>query len=214
MTGKFYILRNKDKKKYITSFYYKLEDSSKHDHICFKLSNNFSLSYNDIRKFGFIKLYKKCEIKKINFLAKLGPEPISKYFNIKYFKNLIKKRNKNIKSLLMDQTFVAGLGNIYVNESLFLSKIHPLKSCSDLTIIEIKKLIYNIKRILKLSIKNGGSSIRNFQNADSVKGSFQQFFNVYGKNDNKCSRKYCNGKIKRLIFSNRSCFYCNKCQTL
>ena len=112
----------------------------------------------------------------------------------------------------MDQTFVSGLGNIYVNEALFVSKIHPLKLCNNLSKIEIKNLIVNIKKILQLSILKGGSSIRDFKNISGKSGSFQQFFHVYGKESKKCSRISCNGKIKKIQISNRSSFYCNKCQ--
>ena len=112
----------------------------------------------------------------------------------------------------MDQTFVSGLGNIYVNEALFMSKIKPLRICNDLNKNEIKNLISNIKKILKLSISKGGSSIRDFQNTLGKSGNFQQFFNVYGQKDKNCSRISCEGKIKKIVISNRSSFYCNRCQ--
>ena len=112
----------------------------------------------------------------------------------------------------MDQTFVSGLGNIYVNEALFLSQVHPLSVCSNLDKIKIKKLLLNIKKILKFSILKGGSSIKDFKNTSGKSGSFQQFFRVYGHEGNKCSRISCKGKIKKIIISNRSSFYCSKCQ--
>ena len=101
-------------------------------------------------------------MKKIIFLKKLGLEPFSKKFNIKYFKKFIQNRKKNIKNLLMDQTFVCGLGNIYVNEVLFMSKIKPSRKCNNLNNNEIKNLIMNIRKILKFSISKGGSSIKDF----------------------------------------------------
>ena len=91
-----------------------------------------------------------------------------------------------------------------------MSKIHPLRSCSNLRNIEIKNLILNIKKILKFSISKGGSSIKNFSNALGKSGSFQQFFHVYGRNNKKCSRISCKGKIKKIQISNRSSFYCDK----
>ena len=112
----------------------------------------------------------------------------------------------------MDQTFVSGLGNIYVNEVLFVSKIKPLRICNSLNKNEIKNLILNIKKILTLSISQGGSSIRNFTNTLGKSGNFQQFFKVYGQENKKCSRISCKGKIKKIRISNRSSFYCNKCQ--
>ena len=112
----------------------------------------------------------------------------------------------------MDQTFVSGLGNIYVNEALFKSKIKPLRTCRSLNKNEIKNLILNIKKVLKFSISKGGASIRDFQNILGNNGNFQQFFYVYGQNNKKCSRISCKGKIKKIIISNRSSFYCNECQ--
>mgnify|MGYP002019979393 FL=1 len=97
--------------------------------MCFFLNNGFVLVYNDVRRFGFFKIYEKKNIEEINFLKKLGPEPLSSNFNANYFNKSLKNKKKNIKNLLMDQNFVSGLGNIYVNEALFISKIHPLRSC-------------------------------------------------------------------------------------
>ena len=112
----------------------------------------------------------------------------------------------------MDQTFVSGLGNIYVNESLFMSHIHPLRLCRSLNNKEIKKVIFNIKKILRFSITKGGASIKDFKDALGKSGSFQQFFNVYDQENKNCSRISCKGKIKKIQISNRSTFYCNKCQ--
>jgi len=212
MSGKLLIMRGRDNEIFKTSFYYDLNVLHKHNHIYFKLNNDLVLVYNDVRRFGFFKLYNTTEINRIKFLKKLGLEPFSKAFNIKYFKTFIQKRKKNIKNLLMDQTFVSGLGNIYVNEALFLSKIHPLRQCSNLERKSIKNLIYNIRRVLKISINQGGSSIKDFKNAYGKSGNFQQFFNVYGQENKNCSRISCKGKIKKISISNRSSFYCNSCQ--
>ena len=112
----------------------------------------------------------------------------------------------------MDQTFVSGLGNIYVNESLFMSRIHPLKLCNYLKKNEIKNLIFNIKKILKTSIIKGGSSIKDFKNIDGKSGGFQSYFKVYGRDNKNCSRIPCSGKIRKISISGRSSFYCDKCQ--
>jgi len=212
MSGKFLIVRNKDNKMFKTSFYYDLNILAKHNHIYFVLNNGLVLIYNDVRRFGFFKLFENIKLKEIIFLKKLGPEPFSVLFCIKYVQKFIKNRKKNIKNLLMDQTFVSGLGNIYANEALFLSKIHPLRQCSNLERKSIKNLIYNIRRVLKISINQGGSSIKDFKNADGKSGNFQQFFNVYGQENKNCSRISCKGKIKKISISNRSSFYCNSCQ--
>jgi len=212
MSGKFLIIRSKDKKMFKTSFYYDLDILAKHNHIHFILNNGLELIYNDVRRFGFFKLFENIKLKEITYLKKLGPEPFSVLFCIKYVQKFIKNRKKNIKSLLMDQTFVSGLGNIYVNEALFLSKIHPLRQCSNLERKSIKNLIYNIRKVLKIAINQGGSSIRDFKNVYGKSGNFQQFFNVYGQENKNCSRISCKGKIKKISISNRSSFYCNSCQ--
>ena len=212
MSGKFLIIRNKDKKTFKTSFYYDLNILPKHNHIYFVLNNGLILIYNDVRRFGFFKLFENIELKEIIYLKKLGPEPFSILFCIQYVQKFIKNKKKNIKNLLMDQTFVSGLGNIYVNEALFLSKIHPLRQCCNLERRSIKNLIYNIRKLLKISINQGGSSIKDFKNVYGKSGNFQQFFNVYGQENKNCSRVSCKGKIKKISISNRSSFYCNSCQ--
>ena len=212
MTGKLLLTKSYNNTILKTSFYYDTNVHSKHNHISFKLNNGFILIYNDVRRFGFFKLYNTTQLNKIIFLKKLGLEPFSKIFNVEYFEKFIKNRKKNIKNLLMDQTFVSGLGNIYVNEALFLSKIKPSRTCYSLNKNEIKNLILNIKKILKFAISKGGSSVRDFQNTLGKSGNFQQFFRVYGQKNKKCSRISCNGKIKKIVISNRSSFYCDRCQ--
>ena len=212
MTGKLLLMRSHDNTIFKTSFYYDLNILQNHNHIYFMLSNGLVLIYNDTRRFGFFKLYNTTQLNKIIFLKKLGLEPFSKKLNVRYFEKFIQNKKKNIKNLLMDQIFVSGLGNIYVNEALYMSKIHPLKNCSTLKKNQIKKLLLNIKRVLKFSIEKGGSSIRDFQNTDGKIGSFQQFFYVYGQDNKNCSRISCKGKIEKMFISNRSSFYCSKCQ--
>ncbi len=213
MTGKFFFV-NKNKKKYKTSFYYDInEDKDKnHDRIIFDLSNNQKLIYNDIRKFGFIKFFKKNKLEDSTHLKYLGPEPLSTKFNIKYFKEYIYGKERAVKNLLMDQKFVAGLGNIYANEILFFSGVKPHKKIKKLSDNEIKNIIKLTKKIIKKAIILGGSSIRDFSSSSGKKGSFQQYFSVYSKKGKKCIKKNCNGIIEKIIISNRSTFYCNKCQ--
>ena len=212
MSGKILLIRGSDNAVFKTSFYYDSNTLQKHNHIYFKLNNGLILIYNDVRRFGFFKLYDNIKLNEIIFLKKLGLEPFSKKFNTKYFEKFIFSKKKNVKNLLMDQTFISGLGNIYVNEVLFMSKIHPLRTCDNLNKIEMENLILNIKKILKFAISRGGSSIKDFQNITGKSGNFQQFFHVYGQEKKNCSRISCKGKIKKIQISNRSSFYCDKCQ--
>ena len=213
MTGKFFFVNHK-KKKYRTSFYYKLNDvkDSKHNRIIFSLSNNQQLIYNDIRKFGFIKFINRVSLDQNTHLKRLGPEPLSAKFNIKYFENYIIGKKRTIKNLLMDQKFLSGLGNIYVNEILFFSGVRPEKKIEKLTTLEIQKIIKFCKKVISKAIIFGGSSIKNFSSSSGKKGSFQQYFTVYGKKEENCPKVNCTGKIKKIVITNRSSFFCNKCQ--
>ena len=213
MTGKFFII-NQENTKYKTSFYYDINEDKdeKHDRVIFNLSRNQKLIYNDVRKFGFIKFIKKINLDQNLHLKNLGPEPLQKRFNLSYFKQYIINKNRTIKDILMDQKFISGLGNIYVNETLFFSGIKPTKKVKNLSESEIKKIIKFTKRILNKAIILGGSSIKNFSSDNGKKGLFQQYFRVYGKKGNKCSKKNCSSIIIKIVISNRSTFYCNKCQ--
>ena len=212
MTGKLLLMNKKNKRIFKTSFYYDLNILPKHNHVFFTFNNGYILIYNDIRRFGFIKFYKNIDVTNINYLNKLGIEPLSKFFNLNYFKKFTENKKKNIKNLLMDQTFVSGIGNIYANEALFMSRINPTRSSKGLKNKEIKKLISSLKIVLKFSILKGGSSIRDFKNISGKIGDFQRFFKVYGKENKNCSRISCKGIIKRISISSRSSFYCNICQ--
>ena len=212
MTGKFFFI-DKSKKEYKTSFYYNLENKDRiHDKVIFLLQNKQKLIYNDVRKFGFIKFYETENLNKIDHLKNLGPEPLFKKFNFKYFKKYIYSRNRTIKNILMDQKCVSGLGNIYVNEILFMSNIRPSKKVKLLKNYEIERIVKNTKKILKNSIKKGGSSIKDFSSDDGKKGEFQQSFKVYGRKGEKCSNSDCNSNIIRTTLSNRATFFCKSCQ--
>ncbi len=213
MTGKFFFVNSK-RRKYKTSFYYDLneEKDKKHDRIIFDLSNDNKLIYNDIRKFGFIKFVKRVSLDQNIHLKHLGPEPLSTEFSVEYFKNFIKGRERTIKDLLMDQKFISGLGNIYVNEILFFSGVRPTKKIKKLTNSEIQKIIKFSKKIITKAIILGGSSIKDFSSGSGKKGLFQQHFSVYGKKGENCSKVKCLGKIKKIVIANRASFFCSKCQ--
>ena len=114
--------------------------------------------------------------------------------------------------MLMDQKFISGLGNIYVNEILFFSGVRPVKKIKKLTDFEINKIIKYSKKIISKAISLGGSSIRDFSSSSGKKGSFQQHFGVYGKKGENCSKVKCKGEVKKIVINNRSSFFCNKCQ--
>ena len=165
-----------------------------------------------MRKFGFIKFDNAMKLKNNLHLKNLGPEPLENEFTFEYFKNYINGRRRIVKDLLMDQKFVSGLGNIYVNEILFHSKIRPVRKLSKLGDLEIKKILRYSKKILKKAIVFGGSSIKNFSGISGKSGAFQQYFQVYGKEGSQCSNTDCNQNIKKIVLSNRASFFCPKCQ--
>ena len=213
MTGKFFFV-NQNNKKFKTSFYYdlNLKKDFKHDRVIFIFKNNQKLIYNDMRKFGFIKLLNSKKYNKNLHIKNLGPEPLNKNFNTIYLKRYVSGRNRKIKNVLMDQKCVSGLGNIYVNEILFLSGIKPFRKVAKLKDFEINKIIKSTKKILKKSIKLGGSSIKDFSSGDGKKGKYQFFFHVYGRKGEKCSNVDCNSRVLKTVISNRSSFFCKSCQ--
>jgi len=212
MTGKFFII-GKDNEKQKTSFYYSIKkNESKHDHLTLYLNKGIKLIYNDVRKFGFLKIFKSKNLYNSNHLKFLGPEPLNKNFSINYVRKYFLGKKRTIKDLLMDQKFVSGLGNIYCNEILFLCKIRPDRIVKKINTKELSNLIKYTKKILKISIIKGGSSIKDFVNTEGKSGNFQQKFKVYNKEKSKCNRKNCSGIVKKIYTSNRSSFYCSKCQ--
>tara|TARA_B100000963_G_scaffold180689_1_gene156998 strand:+ start:1154 stop:2023 length:870 start_codon:yes stop_codon:yes gene_type:complete len=213
MTGKFFFV-NRKRTKFKTGFYYNINEDKdkKHDRVVFDFSNNQKLIYNDVRKFGFIKIIKNINLEQNVHLKHLGPEPLSAKFNFGYFKNYIKGKERNIKNILMDQKFISGLGNIYVNEILFFSGVRPSKKIKKLTNSDIQNIIKFSKKIISKAIIFGGSSIKDFSSSSGKKGSFQQHFSVYGKKGENCSKLKCVGKIKKIVIANRASFFCNKCQ--
>ena len=213
MTGKFFYI-NKKNIKFRTSFYYNIDAAKdqKHDRVIFFFNKARKLIYNDVRKFGFIKFLDQKNYKDNFHLKNLGPEPLGKKFDSKYFIKNIKGKNRVIKDLLMDQKFVSGIGNIYANEILFFSQVKPMRKVKNLKEFEIKNIIKYTKKILENSIKLGGSSIKDFSSSDGKKGLFQQHFSVYGKKGESCFNDKCKRKIAKSSISNRATFFCSNCQ--
>ena len=210
MTGTFHLIRNNILKNTNLSFYQSKDLPIKHNHIVL-VFKKFRVIYNDPRRFGFFKLLKDEESFKL-YLKNIGYEPLDKNFNLKYLKKNILFRNKCIKSILLDQKIISGIGNIYANEILFHSGLNPRKKGLKLKDFELKYLYKYSKLVLKKAILKGGSSIRDFRNTEGAKGSFQDNFKVYDKDNHNCPNKKCNYKIKKINISNRSTFYCQNCQ--
>ena len=211
MSGTIHILDKKKSLKFTnTSFYHSSIFPKKHNHVEL-IFNSFKVVYNDPRRFGFFELIKNSNELKKRF-KHLGPEPFDINFNLNYVFNFFSKKNKDIKSFLLDQRFVSGIGNIYANEILFLSKINPFKKVKLLTKKQCKKIILNTKKILLKAITRGGSSIRDFKDISGTQGDFQKEFKVYKQEGIKCKSFGCSSVIKKKIISNRSTFFCVSCQ--
>ena len=211
MSGTIHLVFKNNTKNTNASFYHLSSLPKKHNHVEIDLNNNYKIVYNDPRRFGYLKLLNKnfLDLKPFN---NLGPEPFSSLFNDSYIKKFIKNKKTNIKSTLLDQKFVSGIGNIYANEILFYCSINPLKKIYKLNRKNILDIIKNSKKVLKKAIFFGGSSIRDFKKIDGKLGSFQQKFKVYGKQNIKCPKVGCKGVLKKIIISNRASFYCIECQ--
>jgi len=211
MSGTLHLIKDKNKNNLTNlSFYNSPLLPKNHNHIEI-IFDKFKLVYNDPRRFGFFQLIKTIKNLDKRF-SHLGPEPFDKKFNVEYFKNFIKDKKRKIKDLLIDQKFVSGIGNIYVSEILFLSKINPNKKVNLLKKKECNIIIVNSKTVLLKAIKKGGSSIRDFKNTEGGKGNFQDSFNVYQRNGLNCKRIGCKGIISKKVIANRSTFFCNTCQ--
>lgn len=180
----------------------------KHDHIEFIFENE-KIIFNDPRRFGSLHFTKEFNSHKL--IAALGPEPLSKNFNDQYLYNLCKKSKTNIKTLIMNQKNVVGIGNIYASESLFLSNVNPLKTSHKITLKECKKIVSSSKKVLNSAIKVGGTTLKDFYSADGSPGYFKIKLNVYGRDGQNCKR--CKTQIKKVITNQRATFYCSNCQS-
>ena len=192
------------------SFYNSPNLPKKHNHVEIHFKD-FKIIYNDPRRFGFFKFMRNNQ-ELINRFSHLGPEPFFEIFNLKYLLRCFFNKRKDIKTFLIDQKFVSGIGNIYASEILFLSKIKPTTHAMNLSKEDCKRIISFSKSVLNKAIKKGGSSIRDFKNTSGKIGSFQKEFKVYQRENLDCLRSNCSGKIKKIFISNRSTFFCNMCQ--
>ena len=185
----------------------------KHDHMRMIVENNnkhFVVTYNDSRRFGYIDLFKKKELREHFLLSKIGVEPLGRELTTEYLQNNFKKRVINIKNALIDQKIIAGIGNIYASEILYKAKINPLRKVNSLSQNDLNSIITFTKIILKKSIDVGGTTIRDHMQPDGSLGYFKQKLQVYGKVNEKC--KTCNSFIVKEVISNRSTFICRHCQ--
>lgn len=205
-------LRMEGKYNYISPNDKENTSKDKHTHIIFYLESGYALHYLDVRKFGRMSLVEKGQEFEHKSLAKLGPEPISEEFKLEKMKEFLTRRTKAIKGVLLDQELVVGIGNIYADEILFQSKIHPKRPANTLTDKEEKILHDSIIDILNRAVDLGGTTIRTYKNAFGESGNYQNYLKVYGKEDFPCLR--CGTEIEKIKVVGRGSHYCPNCQKL
>lgn len=184
----------------------------KHDHVVLDMENGARITFNDPRRFGAMDLLDTATAETHKLLASIGPEPLGNDFNEPYLVAAFKGRNTPVKSALLDQHIVAGLGNIYVCESLFRAGIHPKRKAGQIAAPRVASLVPVIRQVLTEAMQAGGSSLKDFRQADGELGYFQHTFKVYGQEGKPCTTPGCNAQIQRIVQSGRSTFYCPSCQ--
>jgi len=188
-----------------------LDDAAgKHEHIRIDFQHGMSLRYRDARRFGFVQLMAWDQWQQQACFARLGPEPLSDAFTAEGLKQWCLGKKQSIKACLMDASCVVGVGNIYASESLFRAGIHPARAAGRISLQRYQRLTVIIKQVLQEAIAAGGSSIRDFVQADGKPGYFSHQFAVYGRESLPCPD--CSAPIKRLLLAGRSSFYCPHCQ--
>ncbi|HLO10950.1 MAG TPA: DNA-formamidopyrimidine glycosylase [Pseudoneobacillus sp.] len=192
--------------------YPKSEPLDKHTHVIFHFTDGTELRYKDVRKFGTMHLYKKGTELDVSPLKDLGPEPFTEDFTVEYLSEKLQKTNRKIKPTLLDQKIVVGLGNIYVDEALFRSRIHPETIASTLNFNQLLTLHEEIVRTLSEAVQKGGSTIRSYVNSQGEIGMFQLELFVYGRKGESCTN--CGKQLEKTVVGGRGTHFCPNCQRL
>lgn len=183
----------------------------KSTHVTFEFTDGSHLFFNDQRKFGWVRLIPTAEIPNIDFMKRVGPEPLEADFTSGQFAQRFKRRpNSTIKAALLDQSVIAGVGNIYADESLWGARIHPTTRVADVSAAKFKLLYTELRAVMNLSIEKGGSTNRNYVNAEGKKGSYMDFANVFRREGQSCAR--CGTEIIKLRVAGRGTHICPRCQ--
>ena len=185
----------------------------KHAHVLFETDGGVTVTYFDARRFGFMEIVAANDTEGRSRLDGLGPEPLGELFDQDYLEAAFAGRRQNVKTLLLDQRLVAGLGNIYVCEALHRACVSPLKPAADIAVPQLGPLVDAIRSVLTEAILKGGSTLRDYASADGALGYFQHSFEAYGREGQACQAEYCNGVIERVVQGGRSTFFCPACQT-
>jgi formamidopyrimidine-DNA glycosylase len=194
------------------SYVHELRTPEKHDHLVLTMDGGAKVTFNDARRFGSLDLARRDGLSDHWLLAGIGPEPLGNEFHEEHLVRAFHGKATPVKSALLDQRLVAGLGNIYVAETLFRSRISPLRLAGDVSAAEVALLVPAIRAVLNEAIEAGGSSLRDHRTVDGELGYFQKAHAVYGREGEPCRTPGCSGTIQRAVQSGRSSFYCPVCQ--
>ena len=184
----------------------------KHEHLVLHTNSGVRIGFNDARRFGYMDLVPTAELETSRWFAGLGPEPLGPDFGAAHLLRAFAGRVRNVKDSLLDQRIVAGLGNIYVCEALHRARIAPETPAGALRLARLKKLCAEITAVLEEAIAAGGSTLRDYRNADGDLGYFQHRFRAYGREGEPCTSPRCRGEIARIVQGGRSTFHCPRCQ--
>jgi formamidopyrimidine-DNA glycosylase len=184
----------------------------KHDHVVFDTDAPARIVFTDHRRFGLMTIVETAALESHKLFRDLGAEPLSRQFHAEYLKEALRHKKTPIKSALLDQRVIAGLGNIYVCEALWRSRISPRRQAGRLKAVQIDVLAPTIKQVLQEALRAGGSSLRDHRRPNGELGYFQKAFAAYDREGEACLRRGCHGQIKRIVQSGRSTFYCATCQ--
>lgn len=185
---------------------------AKHDHVVLHMQGGARITFNDARRFGAMDLMQTADQEDHWLIRDLGPEPLGNAFHETYLVGRLKGRGTPIKSALLDQRIVAGLGNIYVCEVLYRAGVHPARKAGRISAARVASLVPHIRDVLTEAIAAGGSSLRDYRQADGELGYFQHGFQVYDRAGQACLTPGCDRKIARIVQSGRSSFFCPQCQ--
>ena len=196
----------------IGDFHHRQAYYAKHDHVVFHLSNHHHVIYNDPRRFGFMLMIGKGELASHPLLADLGPEPLGNSFDAGKLAEALSGSAAPLKSALLDQKKIAGLGNIYVCEALHRAGLSPFRPAGTLDLLQCEQLAASIRTVLQEAVAAGGSTLKDYAKADGSLGYFQHAFRVYDQTGQNCPTKGCKGTIERQVQAGRSSFFCAACQ--
>lgn len=194
------------------TFYHHHPAPAKHDHVVLDMEGGARVTFNDARRFGAMDLFDTASGDAHRLLRDIGPEPLGNMFSEDYLVSRLAGRKTPIKAALLDQTLVAGLGNIYVSEVLHRAGVDPRRAAGRLSARRAGSLVPVIRAILAEAIEAGGSSLRDYRQADGELGYFQHAFRVYDREGAACPKPGCGGTVARIVQSGRSSFYCPRCQ--